>query len=61
MDEKEWDVIRFFIGDEIDTFFEEKKFYKESGIIVIEKKDLDELYFKIRERVERQFGLVKED
>lgn len=57
MDKAVWDTIRFFIGDEMDKFFEEKKVSEDSFSIILEQKELNELYFNIKERVETQFGI----
>ncbi|MCM3773986.1 hypothetical protein ACTHPB_27790 [Priestia megaterium] len=57
MDKATWDTIRFFIGDEMDKFFEEKKVSIDSFSIILEQKELNELYFKIKERVEQQFNI----
>jgi len=57
MDKAVWDTIRFFIGDEMDKFFEEKKVSEDSFSIILEQKELNELYFNIKERVEKQFGI----
>ncbi|SDE59308.1 hypothetical protein SAMN04487777_11738 [Priestia aryabhattai B8W22] len=57
MDKAVWDTIRFFIGDEMDKFFEGKKVSEDSFSIILEQKELNELYFNIKERVEKQFNI----
>lgn len=58
MSKHTWDVARLLIGNEIDNFYSEHKASVES--ITITKQELNELYFNIRERIERNIQIHEE-
>lgn len=51
-----WSAMTFYIGQEIDDLFYKKALEQsvdEDGEIKLSKRDLNDLYFRIKERIER--------